>query len=61
MHFRTGINGGLNITNLLSSVAGAFIAERIGRRPLWLFTFMAMIIVNIPFTALSASECSNVY
>ncbi|KAL3479796.1 general substrate transporter [Aspergillus californicus] len=52
---QTGINGGLNITNLVASVAGAFIAERIGRRPLWIFTFIAMIIANIPFTALSAT------
>ncbi len=51
---RTGINGGLNIFNLISAIAGAFLADKIGRRPLWMSSFIGMIIIGIPFTVLSA-------
>ncbi|KAJ6190325.1 hypothetical protein N7519_000346 [Penicillium mononematosum] len=51
---QTGINGGLQIWNLLCSLAGALLADRIGRRTLWLISFIGMILVNIPFTISSA-------
>lgn len=54
MRIRTGINGGLNITNLISSIIGAFLADRIGRRKLWMSSFILMILIAIPFIALSA-------
>ncbi|KAH7323461.1 general substrate transporter [Rhexocercosporidium sp. MPI-PUGE-AT-0058] len=51
---QTGINGGLNIVNLISSLIGAFLAERVGRRKLWMGSFMAMITIAVPFITLSA-------
>ncbi|RDW66005.1 lactose permease [Coleophoma cylindrospora] len=51
---QTAINGGLNIANLISSVIGAFIADRIGRRKLWMSSFIGMIIIAVPFISLSA-------
>jgi predicted MFS family arabinose efflux permease len=51
---QTGINGGLQIWNLLFSLAGAFLADRIGRRALWLTSFLGMILANIPLTISSA-------
>ncbi|KAL1847487.1 hypothetical protein Plec18170_008600 [Paecilomyces lecythidis] len=51
---QTGINGGLQIWNLLWSIAGALLADRIGRRPLWLTSFIGMIFANIPLTIASA-------
>ncbi|KAF2811402.1 general substrate transporter [Mytilinidion resinicola] len=52
---QTGINGGLNIANLLASIIGALLAERIGRRKLWMSSFIGMIVVFVPFIALSAT------
>ncbi|KAL2839417.1 general substrate transporter [Aspergillus pseudoustus] len=51
---QTGINGGLQIVNLLSSLTGAFLADRIGRRPLWLASFIGMTFANVPLTISSA-------
>ncbi|OQE41818.1 hypothetical protein PENCOP_c004G06572 [Penicillium coprophilum] len=51
---QTGINGGLQIWNLLFSLAGALLADRIGRRTLWMISFIGMILVNIPLTISSA-------
>lgn len=51
---QTGINGGLNIVCLLSSIVGAFLAEGTGRRKLWMGSFIGMIIIAIPFISLSA-------
>ncbi len=51
---QTGINGGLNIVNLISSLIGAFLAERVGRRKLWMGSFIAMITIAVPFITLSA-------
>lgn len=53
MH-RTGINGGLNIINFISSLAGAAIVDRIGRRKLWMTSYIGMILIFVPFIALSA-------
>ena len=51
---QTGINGGMQVWNLLCSLTGAFLAERIGRRPLWLASFIGMIAANVPLTITSA-------
>ena len=50
-----------NITKFISSVAEAFISERISGRLFWLFAFVAMIIANIPFATLSTSKCGPCY
>lgn len=51
---QTGINGGMSIWNLLWAIAGIILADRIGRRPLWLTSFIAMVFANIPLTISSA-------
>lgn len=51
---QTGINGGMQIWNLLCSITGALLADRIGRRPLWLSSFSGMILFNVPLTITSA-------
>ncbi|EGV63739.1 hypothetical protein PSN45_004195 [Yamadazyma tenuis] len=51
---QTGINTGLNVMNLVSSVLGAYVSARVGRRPMWMLSIIGMIVVNIPFTALTA-------
>ncbi|KAL4968326.1 general substrate transporter [Aspergillus stella-maris] len=51
---QTGINGGLQIWNLLSSIAGVLLADRVGRRNLWLGSFIGMICANVPLTISSA-------
>ncbi|KAL2824415.1 general substrate transporter [Aspergillus cavernicola] len=51
---QTGINGGLQIWNLLSSIAGVLLANRVGRRNLWLGSFIGMIFANVPLTISSA-------
>jgi MFS family permease len=51
---RTGINGGLNTVNFISSLVGAAIVDRIGRRKLWMTSYVGMILIFVPFIALSA-------
>jgi len=51
---QTGINGGLNIVNLIASIIGASLAEKIGRRKLWMGSFIGMILIAVPFISLSA-------
>lgn len=51
---QTGINGGMQIWNLICSLIGAYLAESIGRRPLWLASFIGMICANVPLTISSA-------
>lgn len=51
---QTGINGGMQVWNLLCSLLGAMLAERLGRRPLWLLSFAGMIAANVPLTVASA-------
>lgn len=51
---QTGINGGMQIWNLLWAIAGAVLADRIGRRTLWLSSFFCMILANVPLTICSA-------
>ncbi|KAF4843973.1 Lactose permease [Colletotrichum siamense] len=56
---QTGINGGMAIWNLICSVTGAFLADRIGRRRLWLISFIGMIFANVPLTITSAMYANH--
>lgn len=51
---QTGINGGMSIWNLLCSICGVILADKIGRRALWLTSFIAMAFSNVPLTVSSA-------
>lgn len=51
---QTGINGGMSIWNLIWAIFGIFLADRIGRRPLWLASFIGMVFANVPLTVSSA-------
>lgn len=51
---QTGINGGMSIWNFLCSLVGALLADRLGRRKLWLISFIGMIMANVPLTISSA-------
>lgn len=51
---RTGINGGLNILNFFSSILGASLVDRAGRRKLWMTSYIGMIVIFVPFITLSA-------
>ncbi|GAA6032117.1 hypothetical protein JCM8097_007081 [Rhodosporidiobolus ruineniae] len=48
-HEQTAINGGLQVWQIITAVSGAMFAERLGRRKLWLTSFIGMLLVNIPF------------
>ncbi|CAG8977145.1 hypothetical protein HYALB_00003366 [Hymenoscyphus albidus] len=56
---QTGINGGMQIWNFLVSIAGACLADRIGRRPLWLISLFVMLASNIGITVTSAVFAQN--
>lgn len=51
---QTGINGGMSIWNLLWAICGVALADKIGRRSLWLTSFIAMVFANVPLTVSSA-------
>ncbi|KAK6081348.1 hypothetical protein SCUP515_03036 [Seiridium cupressi] len=51
---QTGINGGLNILNFVSSIIGASLVDRTGRRKLWMISYIGMIIIFVPYIALNA-------
>lgn len=51
---QTGINGGMSIWNLLWAIFGITLVEKIGRRPLWLTSFVGMVFANVPLTIASA-------
>ncbi|KAH7042072.1 hypothetical protein B0J12DRAFT_762143 [Macrophomina phaseolina] len=51
---QTGINGGMHIWNFACALAGALLADRVGRRPLWLISFVGMIAANVPLVVASA-------
>ncbi|KAK4498922.1 hypothetical protein PRZ48_009432 [Zasmidium cellare] len=57
---QTGINGGMQIWNLICSLVGAYLAESTGRRPLWLASFIGMICANVPLTISSAQYAKAV-
>ncbi|GFZ46473.1 hypothetical protein JCM24511_04720 [Saitozyma sp. JCM 24511] len=52
---QTLVTGGLSISNLCFAVAGAFMVERMGRRPLWFISTGGMLVCMIVVTALSAT------
>lgn len=51
---RTGINGGLQIWNLLVSILGVCLTDHLGRRPLWLLSLISMMLSNIALTVATA-------
>lgn len=51
---QTGINGGMQVWNFVCALAGALLADRVGRRPLWLLSFGGMIAANVPLVVTSA-------
>lgn len=51
---QTGINGGMSIWNLFWAIGGILLADKIGRRPLWLTSFIVMVFANVPLTISSA-------
>ncbi|KAH8665714.1 general substrate transporter [Tricladium varicosporioides] len=51
---QTGINGGMQIWNFLISILGACLADKIGRRSLWLLSLFSMLGSNIGITVTSA-------
>ncbi|EME44007.1 hypothetical protein DOTSEDRAFT_79908 [Dothistroma septosporum NZE10] len=53
---QTGINGGMQIWkfSFLVSIAGAILADKIGRRALWMTSFISMILANIGTVVSSA-------
>lgn len=51
---QTGINGGMQVWNFACALAGALLADRVGRRPLWLLSFGGMIAANVPLVVTSA-------
>lgn len=56
---QTGINGGMAIWNLLCAILGAALVDRLGRRKLWLASFIGMIAANVPLTIASAIYAQN--
>lgn len=51
---QTLINGILQIFNLFAAVFGAMLVDRLGRRTLWMWSLIGMLISYILFTACSA-------
>jgi MFS family permease len=53
---QTGLNGGMSIWNFICAGIGALMADRIGRRSLWLISFIGMIFACVPLIV-----CGKVY
>ncbi|KAL2857314.1 general substrate transporter [Aspergillus pseudoustus] len=51
---KTLINGILQIFNYIAAIAGALLVDRVGRRPLWLFSALGMLVTFTIFTVCSA-------
>ncbi|CUA71794.1 Sugar transporter STL1 [Saccharomyces cerevisiae S288c] [Rhizoctonia solani] len=49
------LNGGLAIWNWILSILGSMAVDRVGRRPIWLFATLGMMVSYIIVTALSAT------
>ncbi|KAF9873149.1 hypothetical protein CkaCkLH20_09312 [Colletotrichum karsti] len=47
---QTGINGGLQVFNLCAALLGAGLADRLGRRPLFLASAVVMLLAMVGFT-----------
>ncbi|CAK4020779.1 general substrate transporter [Lecanosticta acicola] len=56
---QTGINGALQVSNLATSLAGALLADRIGRRALWMISVATMILANAGTIVASAKATDN--
>lgn len=56
---KTGINGGLQIWNFFCALTGALLVDRVGRRALWLYSFVGMIACNVPLTIASAQYAKH--
>lgn len=56
---QTGINGGMQIWNFVVSIAGACLADRIGRRSLWMISMIGMMAANIGVTITTAVHDKN--
>ncbi|KAH8816080.1 general substrate transporter [Xylogone sp. PMI_703] len=54
-----GINGGIAVWNLLLAYLGAFNAERLGRRALWLSSTIGMLVTYVVMTGLSGSFANH--
>jgi MFS family permease len=53
------INGGLSISNFVWATIASMLTERVGRRPLWLFSTSVMLVSLVIITALSATFVST--
>lgn len=53
---QTGINGGLQVVNWLTSIFGASLAESAGRRKIWLSSWFVMLAANVILTSTTAGE-----
>ncbi|CAE6352053.1 unnamed protein product [Rhizoctonia solani] len=49
------LNGGLAIWNWILSILGSMAVDRVGRRPIWLFATLGMMVSYVIVTALSAT------
>ncbi|KAF7984251.1 hypothetical protein HWV62_16082 [Athelia sp. TMB] len=56
---KTAINGGLQVWNLLCAMAGAFLVDRVGRRPLFIVSTVGMFIVFCMWTLTTALVSEN--
>ncbi|KAG8690683.1 hypothetical protein FRC11_009860 [Ceratobasidium sp. 423] len=54
-HQQGALNGGLAIWNWLLSILGSLAVDRIGRRPIWLFATLGMLVSYVIVMALSAT------
>ena len=54
-----GINGGLQIWNLIAAYFGATFVERLGRRPLWFISTTGMFFSNAAIMGLSGGYAST--
>ena len=51
---RSALNGGLQVWNLLFASLGAYLADRVGRRPLWMLSILGMLVFEVLVTIASA-------
>lgn len=56
---KTLINGILQIFNYIVAICGALLVDRVGRRRLWIFSAIGMLVTYSTFTACSAVFAEN--
>ncbi|GAA6011703.1 hypothetical protein JCM10207_004216 [Rhodosporidiobolus poonsookiae] len=49
----------LLVWDIITAMSGAMMAESLGRRKLWLVSFVGMLLVNVPFGVCSALFAKN--